>query len=282
MKILAVSGGVDSVVMLDMLVSQGKVVREEPGSTVIAHFNHGIREDSDEDEQFVGELARRYGLKYEHRKENLGASASEELARERRYLFLHEVAAKYSGKIYTAHHADDAIESIVINLVRGTGWRGLVPLDSPSIERPLLGLFKADILKYAKKHGLKWREDSTNTDQSYLRNRMRHVLQGLPLQEKRAVLKLYEEQKVLKRQIDELTAGLLNEYGVYSRELFKRLDESVALEVLRAALKQVGRSATRPQLKEFLQAIKTYQTGKKFNLPGDFLVKIGKTSFKLL
>jgi tRNA(Ile)-lysidine synthase len=273
MKILAVSGGVDSVVMLDMLAGDG--------DAVVAHFNHGIRDDSDEDEKFVGELAEKYGLTYAHTKENLGADASEELARARRYKFLREVAARHSGKIYTAHHADDVIESIAINLIRGTGWRGLVPLDNPEIERPLLGLFKADIKKYALEHGLTWREDSTNTSMSYLRNRVRYVLQGRTLKEKGALLALYEEQKALKRQIDGLTHGFLADDGTYSRQLFAELDETVALEMLRAVLEKVGRSATRPQLKQFLEAIKTYENGKKFNLPGDFLVKMDKDSFNL-
>ncbi|MDR0398052.1 MAG: tRNA lysidine(34) synthetase TilS [Candidatus Nomurabacteria bacterium] len=271
MKILAVSGGVDSVVMLDMLAGD---------DCVVAHFNHGIRSDSDEDERFVGELAEKYGLHCEHKKENLGAGASEELARERRYCFLKEVATKHGGVIYTAHHADDVIESIVINLIRGTGWRGLAPLDSPDIERPLIGMFKADIKRYANRHGLTWREDSTNTDTNYLRKRVRQTLQVQYLQ-KDAVLKLYEEQKVLKKQIDELVAGFLTPSNVYDRELFRQLDDAVALEVLRAALLQVGRSATRPQLKEFLLAIKTYKTSKKFNLPGDYLVKIHKDYFHL-
>ncbi|MDR1032446.1 MAG: tRNA lysidine(34) synthetase TilS [Candidatus Nomurabacteria bacterium] len=273
MKILAVSGGVDSVTMLDMLAGD---------DCVVAHFNHGIRGDSDKDEQLVGNLAQKYKLPYEHKKVHLGAGASEELAREARYGFLREVAARYNGKIYTAHHADDVIESISINQISGTRWRGRVPLDNPDIERPLLGMFKSDILQYATKHNLQWHEDSTNSDRSYLRNRVRHSLQGLPLQDKREILRLYEEQKQLKCQIDDLVGKLLPDDGVYQRDWFVSLDSSVAIELLRAALERTGRSATRPQLKEFLAAIKTYKTGKKFNLPGDCLVRMGKISFKLL
>ncbi|MDR0591118.1 MAG: tRNA lysidine(34) synthetase TilS [Candidatus Nomurabacteria bacterium] len=272
MKVLAVSGGVDSVVMLDMLASD---------AAVVAHFNHGIRPDSDEDEALVGNLAKKYGLKYEHVKEDLGSGASEELARERRYKFLREVAARHGGKICTAHHADDVVESIAINLIRGTGWRGLVPLDSPDIERPLLGMFKVDIREYAEEHGLEWREDSTNSSMDYLRNRVRHALQRMALQDKQDILRLYREQKTLKQQVDALVQEMLSVDDIYERAWFTDLDEAVALEFLRAALEKVGRSATRPQLKGFLQAIRTYETGKKFNLPGDFLVKMGKTRFRL-
>lgn len=272
MKILAVSGGVDSAVMLDMLAREGDIV---------AHFNHGIRDDSDTDERLVGELAKKYGLEYEHKKECLGSGASEELARLRRYQFLNEVAARRGGKMYTAHHADDVIESITINLIRGTGWRGLVPLDHPGIERPQLELFKTDILEYATEHGLAWHEDSTNASGNYLRNRVRKALKKLPADNKRAILELYKEQKVLKQQIDELVTTFLSPNDTYGRDLFKQLDEPVALEVLRGILGKVGLSATRPQRKEFLEAIKTYETGKKFNLPGDFLVKMGKNNFKI-
>jgi tRNA(Ile)-lysidine synthase len=278
MKILAVSGGVDSVVMLDKL-ARGRAV--DSTGAVVAHFNHGIRADSDLDEQLVRRLSGEYGLEFVSCRELLGEGASEELARERRYHFLRKVARERGGKIYTAHHADDIIESIAINLTRGTGWRGLVPLDNPDIERPLLGATKAEILEYAGQHGLEWREDSTNADPRYLRNRLRSKLASLGSSERQSLLRLYAEQKILKREIDTLAEEFVRPDGEYPRELFLGLDDAVALEILRAALAHVGKSATRPQLAEFLAAIRTYQTGKKFNLPGDYLVEFQRGSFRL-
>ena len=129
--VVAVSGGVDSVVLLHQMVQDGG------SELVVAHFDHGIREDSDLDAQFVRELAQSYRLPCEVRREELGSGASEELARNRRYAFLREVAKKHRATIVTAHHMNDIPETIAINLTRGTGWRGLAVLGS-DVHRPLL------------------------------------------------------------------------------------------------------------------------------------------------
>src|SRR5690606_32014455 len=115
--VLAMSGGVDSVVLLHQYW-------QEQGSEglVVAHFDHGIRTDSSADARFVEALAASYGIKFESRREELGSSASEAWARERRYHFLREVADSHQAVLVTAHHGDDLIETIAINLSRGTGW----------------------------------------------------------------------------------------------------------------------------------------------------------------
>ena len=158
--VLAVSGGVDSVVLLDVLSKMSKL------SLVVAHFDHGIRDDSAKDAVFVGELSKNYGLPFETKREELGKNVSEEKARVRRYKFLREVAEKYNAKLVTAQHSDDAIETIAINLSRGTGWRGLAAMDS-DIVRPLINMTKAEIISYAKKNHLSWREDATNASDDY-------------------------------------------------------------------------------------------------------------------
>ena len=99
-------------------------------------------------------MSQKYNLKCVIRREELGANCSEAFARERRYIFLKNLATQYKAKIYTAHHADDLLESIAINVVRGTGWRGLVPFRDPLIERPLLNWFKKDIYLYAAKNNI--------------------------------------------------------------------------------------------------------------------------------
>jgi tRNA(Ile)-lysidine synthase len=112
--VVAVSGGVDSVVLLDHLAGHPEY------ELVVAHFDHGIRDDSREDEAFVRSLAEKYNVPFESKREDLGKQASEELARDRRYAFLRSVAGKHNAQIITAHHADDAVETIAINLLRGT------------------------------------------------------------------------------------------------------------------------------------------------------------------
>ena len=171
--VLAISGGIDSVVLLDVLARQ-----LDPRQLIVAHFDHGIRPDSSDDALFVGALADRYGLRFEAERKELGATASEEMARAARYEFLHGVRRAYNARaIVTAHHQDDLVETAVMNLLRGTGRKGLGSLRSTDeIWRPLLSLRKRDLEVYARTHGLHWREDSTNSDTKYRRNYVRRVM----------------------------------------------------------------------------------------------------------
>ena len=170
--IVAVSGGVDSMVMLDMLRHRHDL------ELVVVHLNHGIRTDADEDEMLVAEYARTYHLRYISARLHLGSSASEATARTARYDFLQQCRKKEDARaIIAAHHQDDLLETALLAIIRGTGWRGLAPFTvQKDILRPLLHLSKNDLIGYARAHNVPWREDSTNTDESYLRNYIRHTL----------------------------------------------------------------------------------------------------------
>lgn len=249
--VVAVSGGVDSVVLLHML-QQAAV-----GDIIVAHFDHGIRHDSAMDADFVGQLAARHNVIFETRREELGEQASEDAARIRRYLFLREVAERHNARIITAHHADDVIETVAINMTRGTGWRGLSVMDSDVI-RPLLDMSKAEIMAYAAAYKLEWRDDSTNASNAYLRNRIRR--RSMPLHDdiKRQLLGLRAHQVEAKRQIDQEVERLIGAGPEYSRYFFTHVPQTVALECLRAATRA---KLTRPQLVRALIAIKTAKSG---------------------
>lgn len=168
--VLAVSGGVDSMVLLDKLVKQGG------SELIVAHYDHGIRQDSKEDRKLVEATAKNYRLTFEYESGNLGKKTSESDARSARYEFLMKIKDRYQAdSIVTAHHQDDALETLIINIFRGTGRRGVLK-ESDEIKRPLLNITKAEILKYAKEHQIKWREDYTNQDTKYLRNYVRHEI----------------------------------------------------------------------------------------------------------
>ena len=252
--VVAVSGGVDSVVLLDLLAKLPDL------ELTVAHFDHGIRDDSHLDEKLVYDLAKKYGLQFESKREDLGKNASEELARDRRYTFLRSVMQKYDAKLITAHHSDDVIESIVINLSRGTGWRGLAVLDSDVI-RPMTKFSKSEILEYAKNNNLIWHEDSTNASDDYLRNRFRRKLDGFDNDKKRQLLALWSQQKQLKKQIDNEVSNIISDTTEYSRYFFINIEQSVAIEILRAMTKKL---LTRPQIENLLIAIKTLPSGKKY------------------
>lgn len=272
-KVLAISGGVDSMVLLHMF-------RNDP-DVVVAHFDHGTRPSSAEDAKFVEATAKKYGLPFYLGRAKLGAKVSEEQARISRYEYLEKVAKGLDGEIYTAHHLDDLTESMAINLVRGTGWRGLVPFGNTAIRRPFTDIkpmAKADILRYAAEHNLSFRQDPTNTSEQYLRNILREKLDSAT---KKEFLKIYHVMNNLKIEIDATLDEFLPENGVYERAWFSNLDDATAIEILRAGLLRADISITRPQALDFLNAIRTYKPGKHFNLPGDRLIKMSKTNFTL-
>jgi tRNA(Ile)-lysidine synthase len=269
--IVAVSGGVDSVSLLDMLA------RLTDHELVVAHFDHGIREDSAEDALFVAGLAEKYGLPFETRREELGSQASEELARTRRYEFLRSIAEKYNAGIVTAHHADDAVETVAINLHRGTGWRGLAVLDS-DIVRPLLGMHKKELQTYAETHALQWREDSTNASDAYLRNRLRKLVHTLSDDEKRQLLALRHQQLASRKVIDKEVARLVGPGPHYSRYFFTHVPKAVALECLRFVTRA---RLTRPQLERALLAIKTASAGSQVEAGAGINLRFTSRNFSL-
>ncbi len=285
---MAVSGGVDSMTMLDIFWNCDDIM--------VAHFDHGTRESARTDAEFVKRQSWEKGLEIAMGASQLGENISEEVARESRYRFLREVATEQKAEIYTAHHLDDLVESVAINILRGTGWRGLAVLDAAGVRRPFLEpellpaamleetldepWDKQAVLRYAAEHRVIFREDPTNGSDNYLRNRLRPKLRSF--KQKRTIYELWQRQKALKREIDALVAEILPAPGeAWERAWFTNMDKKVALELLRAGTLRAGVSATRPQLEKFYQAILDYAPGKYFNLPGDVLVKIGKTEFAL-
>ncbi|MFA5351693.1 MAG: tRNA lysidine(34) synthetase TilS, partial [Candidatus Gracilibacteria bacterium] len=182
MKILiAVSGGVDSVVLLDLLAKDklekflGYHLPTNNYHLSIAYFNHAMQRNADKQEKLVKQLAQKYGVDFftEKTKKKL---RSETEAREARYAFLNRIAEEICAeRIATAHHADDAVETILFNLIRGSGIAGLGGMSelNGKIWRPLLTISKAQLEAYAKKNKLKWVKDPTNQNINYKRNFIR-------------------------------------------------------------------------------------------------------------
>ncbi|MEO5950543.1 MAG: tRNA lysidine(34) synthetase TilS [Candidatus Saccharimonadales bacterium] len=272
--IVAVSGGVDSVVLLDVLVKKTNL------TLIVAHFDHGIRDDSAEDAEFVRMLAEQHGLKFETRREELGSDVSEEVARKRRYHFLHELADTYKASIATAHHGDDVIETMAINVSRGTGWRGIAILDS-AITRPLLDVTKQDIILYAKRNNLKWREDSTNIDEKYLRNKIRgSIRKSMDEDTKRQLWALWKTQCFIKQQISEELKVFIQPDATYDRYTLTYVDNVAAEELLRAFIvDRTKQSPTRPQVKRALLAIKTAKQGTFYELGGGVRLRFTRSTF---
>ena len=180
--VLAVSGGIDSMVMLDLF---GRLAGPWNLSLTVAHVNYGLRgRASNADERFVREVCERRGVRFELLKQSVrkGENLQNE-ARRIRYRFLGETAARRGARVVaTAHQMDDQAETILLHLIRGSGLRGLAGMPEKSAQgklslvRPLLFATRREIADYAKKRGVASREDKTNTQTAYTRNRIRHLI----------------------------------------------------------------------------------------------------------
>lgn len=168
----AVSGGLDSMCLLDLL---DRWCRERDGRVVAAHFNHRLRgTESDRDETFVRDWCATHDIPFVSGSGDVRGLAEreglslEEAARNLRYAFLRQEAEKLGPRIriYTAHHADDNAETILFNLIRGTGVAGLTGMayQQDGIYRPLLHVARAELADYAAAYGIPHVEDSTNGD----------------------------------------------------------------------------------------------------------------------
>lgn len=210
--IVAISGGPDSVALLDILTkfSQSSLHAEQKLRLVIAHVNHGIRgREAFRDEEFVRKLAARYGLPFELRRVQLaGRSAQEEEGRRARRKFFEQLRKKYHARfIVTAHTADDQAETIVMNLIRGSGPAGLAGMKmvEGAYFKPFLETPKVEIFSFLKAHKLAFRRDRTNRDTRYTRNFIRKKI--LPLMEKinpSLAATLSENAKIFRVLEDEL------------------------------------------------------------------------------
>jgi tRNA(Ile)-lysidine synthase len=175
--ILACSGGLDSVVLAHLL-------KQLNFNFCIAHCNFNLRGDeSDGDAEFVAALATQLKVPFYQEAFNTKAFAKDHnistqmAARELRYEWFEQLRKQIKfDLIATAHHADDVLETVLINLSRGTGIRGLtgIPEETETLIRPLLPFSRDEVLRFAKKAEFFWREDSSNAATDYLRNELRH------------------------------------------------------------------------------------------------------------
>ena len=256
--LVAVSGGVDSVVLLHVLRT---LASELDLTLVVGHLNHGWRDDaSEEDARFVESLAEEAGLRIvservseEDLEPHVGLGR-EGAAREVRLAFLGEAAAHVGAtRIAVGHTANDRAETVLFNLTRGAGGAGLAGIDAVNgpLIRPLIAVTRKDVLAYAGDHALAWREDQSNADPSFARNRIRHrVLPELEAINPRSVEAICRaaDLAVDGTRVEELlTARLWSEVTAHEepgdlrldREAFAALPPGAERVVLREAFRRV-------------------------------------------
>lgn len=273
--LLAVSGGPDSVAMVELFSQSGF-------DFAIAHCNFQLRSDeSDEDEQFVVQLSQRYGVPlflthFDTKKFAQSKGISIQMAaRDLRFEWFKEIKEEHKfDYIATGHHLEDGIETFLINLNRGTGLkglRGIIPKQGDLIH-PLLFCNKGEILNFLKKQGIDYRSDSSNESDKYIRNQLRHHV----------IPKLQEINSGFNERMSENFERLNNQYLLLEELLQEKiriithqkndqtyvdiaslLDFTMPLELLRVILEPYG--FTYSNCKDVIVSLKNGQSGKIFN-----------------
>lgn len=271
--VVAVSGGVDSMALLHLLHTHNLNAPKPPWKLTVAHLDHGIREDSAQDRRLVQKVAQDYKLPFVYHKVELGPQASEATARKARYDFLEKVRKTTSADaIITAHHQDDVLETAIINLLRGSGRKGLTALSSrEGLERPLLHIPKQVLIAHAKARQLDWREDSTNNDTAYLRNHVRHnVMSKFDDEAREKLWQIISDTRVINNEIDTLISEHLKNNIVSNRldrQWFVHLSHGVAREVMAAWLRQNDlRDFDSKKLERLVVAAKVGYPGDQFDV----------------
>ena len=289
---VACSGGADSMALLHALC----VISNEYGFTVsAAHFNHGIRgAEADRDENFVKEYCEKHGVDFVSGFGNVPEYAKQKgdsielAARELRYKFLQEAAS--GGVIATAHHAGDNLETMLFNLTRGTALSGLcgIPAKRDIYIRPLLLCTREEIELYCKENSIDYVTDSTNLEDNYARNRLRHKVVPV-LKEMRPSVEVaaMRTAQSLREDEDCLNALAKKEYderflnNSISLKNFEELPSAIAKRVIKNFFTlQTGKNA------DFLHITEMYACCKnsgKVSLPGNYeaVVEGGKLFIKL-
>jgi tRNA(Ile)-lysidine synthase len=251
--LVAVSGGPDSVALLDLMHA---VASEHGLSLVVAHADHGIQADSRSVGQAVRQLAERYGLAFELGELGLGPDATETAARRARYAWLRELRRRHGARyVVLGHHRDDQLETILMRMLRGSAPAGLAamaPRARGGLVRPLLAFSKAELAAHVAERGLPVHHDPANADPRHLRSWIRGTL--LPLLVTRlgprvsgdvlragraAALERRAWDRMLE-QLPELGLRRVRDGCEVAREGLARYDNALSVALLRAAARPGG------------------------------------------
>ncbi len=274
--LIGVSGGVDSMVLLDILASFREVV--------VAHINYGTRQDSDEDERLVRQAAAARGLTFENRRAApIQAGNFQEEARKIRMEFFQDVAERYDARLVAlGHHLDDQIETFLMRLIKGTDLSALTGMSertsfaSITLVRPFLDVSKRTLLEYAKKKQIPYREDPSNQSSSYMRNRIRkHILPAFEKENpafKNTALELLEELREADKLVDEAASEHLSDVGGQSVKRFLDLPGIVQARILKKMFTPLPQSPGRALKDEIVRQLRN---GGNFIYPlqGGSLIK---------
>ncbi len=246
-----ISGGPDSMALLDLLIK----IKKELGLTlIVAHVNHNVRKESEEEEKYVREFSLNNNLVFESMKiENIGDDNFENEARTIRYNFFDDVCKKYNANyLMTAHHGDDLIETVLMRIVRGSTLKGysgfskIVEKDSYTLVRPLITVTKDELVEYCKENNVKYYIDKTNLEDVHTRNRYRkYVLPFLKSENKAVHEKFLKYSETLlmyndyiEREVKEHFNKVMTD-GILDIDKFKELDELIQTKIIYNILERI-------------------------------------------
>lgn len=245
--ILAVSGGMDSMVLFDLFI-------QYKYNFVVVHFNHQKRTESIKDHELVQSMCLAHQIPYHYIKLNIDEGNFQEISRNKRYEHLENIASKLqTNYIVTAHHLDDLAETILMRFVRGSnllGYAAIQPktvVDGFTYLRPLLNYSKDDIKAYQAIHNVAYLEDHTNLEDNYLRNRIRHHI--IPLLKKEndvlSHFKNFSTQSFLAADfIRYQTKSFLNLDLSFKLDAFMSLHKAVQMDVISFILEKINVNKT--------------------------------------
>lgn len=277
--IVGFSGGADSMALTHFLSNE-----IDKSRIICAHVNHMLRGDeADRDELAAKLFCEDLGVRFVVLKKDVKTTAemlrqsTEECGRNVRYAFFESLIESENDRILTAHNADDNAETVIFNLAKGTGIKGLsgIPYERDRIIRPLLAVSRNCIEEYCKENELDYVNDSTNFGDDYARNRIRHHI--IPLMKElnsgflesvsQMTLLLKQDKDYIENQAKELIKSSNdNEYGLKLEEL-KKADKAVLSAALKLYFEVNG--SCRLEYKHINTAIENLQNGKGMTLPGD-------------
>lgn len=285
--ILAVSGGADSMVMLHLFLRLREDYKNE---IAVCHINHGLRgEAADEDEDFVKRFSKDNGVAFFSERVNVAEISkqnkmtTEEAGRFVRYEFLNKCLNELNfDKIATAHNENDNVETILMNIIRGGGINGIsgISYKRDKIIRPIIIFNRDEIEDYLRFNNIKYKQDSTNKENIYFRNKIRNEL--LPYLKINFNNKIFDSiirlgenakedseyfKKIVKDCIDRYC--IINDSSVIIKKDVFCLEKSVLHRVIRESvnlLKDSFSNIERKHIKDVV-ALQKFQTGKKINLP---------------
>ena len=280
--VIGVSGGVDSVTLLYCL---NRLKKAWKFKIYVAHLNHGLRKEAGIDENFVNELAKKYKLPFFTKKVKLPRANIEEAGREERYKFFREIQKETKAThIITAHNLNDNVETVLLNLVRGAGLAGLsgMKLKEREIVRPFLNFKRTEIEISARKNKLKWREDPTNRQLRFSRNRLRLKIipELLKINKKadenilRSAKILGEAKKFFRFETKKfLKDNLKKEKGKQDLNLenFYPLDNFFKKEILKEVLRNISKNIGKIHLEDIVSLTKKSGT-KELHLPSGLII----------